>query len=394
MASRTIDLSVRPGERGSPPGGAPLPDQRTAHHRNTVMQLTWSLVAGGAEIYALTIASNLDSDRYRPLMCGIDQGGALEPEIARRGIPHFVMNRRNGIDWKLMWRLYRLFRELKVRTIHTHHFNQLFYSILPARLLGIRVIHTEHSIECYKKRRLRIAMRLLSALCDKVTAIGADGEQVLRDRVGVPARKLTVIRAGVRMEDFQVERAEARRLLGIPEHDRVAVIVARLSSEKNHHLLLAAFSDVLRDIPDARLLMAGDGVYREAVEQEVRRLGLQQRVQVLGVRRDISQLLAACDLFVLSSDREGLPIAVLEAMAAARPVVSTAVGDLPEVVQDGRTGRLVPAKDRAALAAALREVLSDAALAQRMGAAGRAVVEQHYAVRHMVARHEALYDGQ
>jgi glycosyltransferase involved in cell wall biosynthesis len=130
------------------------------------------------------------------------------------------------------------------------------------------------------------------------------------------------------------------------------------------------------------------------VAKEVERLDLGERVQLLGVRRDVNQLLAASDLFVLSSDREGLPIAVLEAMAAARPVVATAVGDLPMVVQDGVTGRLVPARDRAALAAALLEVLSDEQSASRMGAAGREAVGEQYAVRHMVSRHEALYDGQ
>ena len=392
MNTRTVDVSVRQQAEALQPEAA-ISDEAGLSRRKTVMQLTWSLTAGGSEIYALTIASNLNRERFRPVMCGIDQGGTLESEIARLGIPHYVMHRRNGIDLKLSWRLYRLFRELNVEVIHTHHFNQLFYSILPARLLGIRIIHTEHSIEYYKKRRLRIAMRVLSSLCDKVTAIGADGEQVLRDRVGISTRKLEVILAGVRMEDFRIERAEARRLLNIPEHDRVAVIVARLSPEKNHHVLLAAFSDVLRTLPSARLLIAGDGTIRDSIAQEVERLGLQGQVQLLGVRRDVNQLLAASDLFVLSSDREGLPIAVLEAMAAARPVVATAVGDLPMVVQDGVTGRLVPAGDPKALAAALLKVLLDPASANRMGAAGREAVGEQYAVRHMVSRHEALYDG-
>src|SRR5438128_6157135 len=114
--------------------------------RLKVMQVTWSLVAGGAEIYALTIARNLAPARYTTALCALDQGGALVPEIERLGIPYSVMNRRQGIDLRLMWRLYRFFARERPRIIHTHHFNQLFYSFIGAKLTGARLIHSEHSL--------------------------------------------------------------------------------------------------------------------------------------------------------------------------------------------------------------------------------------------------------
>jgi glycosyltransferase involved in cell wall biosynthesis len=357
----------------------------------TVLQLTWSLVAGGAETYALTIADNLDRAKYRPAFCAVDQGGALEAEVRRRGYPCAILWRRPGVELALMWRLYRLFRQWKVRVVHTHHFNQLFYGVLGARLAGARVIHTEHSVECYKRPRLRVALRLLSLLCHTVTVIGRDGERTLRARVGIPARKLRLIRAGVGLPEQSESRADARAAMGLSDSDRVVAIVARLSPEKNHRLLLSAFATVARELPAARLLIAGDGPERDAVAREVARLSLTDRVQLLGVRRDVARILTASDLFVLCSDREGLPIAVLEAMAAGRPVVATAVGDLPSVVRDGEGGLIVPPGDPGALANAMSAILSEPARAAAMGARGRQLVERTYGVGPMLDKLQNLY---
>lgn len=365
-----------------------------AAHRETkkrrVMQVTWSFVAGGSEVYAFTVASKLNPEKYFSLMCALDQGGALQPEIEKLGMPCFVMNRRQGIDLGLMWKLYRLFRLQGVDVVHTHHFAQLFYSALGARLAGARIIHTEHSIEHLKRKTLRIALKLLSLLCDRVIAIGEDSARALGG-AGISSRKLEVIFAGVDAAQFGASKLESRRALGLQNSDRVASIVARLSPEKNHRLLLQAFAEVVARVEAAKLLIVGDGPQREAIRDEIARLGLQDRALMLGVRRDLPTILAASDAFVLSSDREGLPIAALEAMAAGRPVVATSVGDLPLIVRHGETGLLVARGDRAALADALVQILSDPELATRLGTNARKLVEQNYSLQKMIERHEALY---
>jgi glycosyltransferase involved in cell wall biosynthesis len=355
-----------------------------------VMQVTWSLVAGGAEIYAMTIASRLDKTRFTSLMCAMDQGGAIEGEVARHGLPYFIMHRRPGIDWRLFGRLHRLFRRQRVNALQTHHFNQLFYSAPGAKLLGIRIFHTEHDIELAKKPRLRLALKLLSHCCDKMIAIGDEIAQMYRD-IGIPADKIEVIRAGVELSSFDQSRDEARRELGLEPQHRVAIIVARLFPEKNHRLLLEAFADAARNRDEFRLLIAGEGTEADAIRAQIEQLDLASKVRMLGVRRDIPKLLAASDVFVLSSDREGLPIAVLEAMGAAKPVVATAVGNVPDVVRDGETGRLVPPCDKGALAEALQELLDDALRAEVLGAAARETVRA-YDVRHMIERYEKLFD--
>ncbi|MEW6209046.1 MAG: glycosyltransferase [Acidobacteriota bacterium] len=361
--------------------------------RCRVMQVTWSLVAGGSERYAFTLAAGLDPRKYQCEMCALDKGGAMEDEIRRAGIRFEVMHRRQGIDWGLMWRLYKLFRKHKVAVVHTHHFNQLFYSLVGARLAGARIIHTEHSVEYFKRRRLRAALRLMSVFCDRVVAIGEDGARVLREKVGIPQSKLEIIRAGVDVDRFDQSRSEARREIGIDEAARVAIIVARLFPEKNHLLLLEAFSEVARRITGAKLLIVGDGVEELSIRGEIARLGLEDNVAMLGVRRDVALLLAAADVFVLSSDREGLPIAVLEAMAARRPVVATAVGDLPLVVRDRETGLLVPPKDAGALAEALIEILGDREQSRQMGERARRIVAERFSLQAMIERHAQLYSA-
>lgn len=356
-----------------------------------VMQVTWSLVAGGSEMYAFTIASGLDPQTYQSAICALDKGGAMEEEIRRAGIPFEVMNRRPGVDIGLMWRLYKLFRKHKVDVIHTHHFNQLFYSLAGARLVGARIIHTEHSVEYFKRRRLRVALRWMSVFCHKILAIGEDGARALREQVGIPRRKLEIVSAGVDPAAFNHSRSEARQEFGIEEEARVAIIVARLFPEKNHRLLLRAFSEVARRVTGARLLIVGDGVERDSIRSEMERLGLQDSVEMLGVRRDVARLLAASDVFVLSSDREGLPIAVLEAMAAGKPVVATGVGDLPLVVRDGETGRVVPDGDAKAMAEAVIEVLSDEKQSREMGERARCLVAEEFSLKAMIERHAQLY---
>lgn len=364
------------------------PDFNTGKTR--VMQVTWSLVAGGAEIYAFTVASRLDKSRFESFMCAVDQGGAIEPEVRKSGLPYFIMKRRAGIDWRLFGRLFRLFRRKKIDVLQTHHFNQLFYSAPGAKLLGIRVFHTEHDIELSKKPRLRLALKLLSRCCTKMIAIGNEIAQMYRD-LGIPDEKIQILRAGVEVSSFDYSPQQARADLGLESQHRVAIIVARLFPEKNHRLLLDAFAQAAQNEPDYRLLIAGEGIEADNIRAQIEALNLTSQVQMLGVRRDVPRLLAASDIFVLSSDREGLPIAVLEAMAAARPVVATAVGNVPDVVRDGETGRLVPPGDKDALAEALKDLLSDKVRCENLGHAAREVARD-YDVRHMIESYEKLFE--
>jgi glycosyltransferase involved in cell wall biosynthesis len=169
---------------------------------------------------------------------------------------------------------------------------------------------------------------------------------------------------------------------------RIVLTVARLDPQKGHNMLIAAASAV----PDAVFVCAGAGSQRAALEAEARARGVAGRLRFLGHREDIPALLAASDVVVLPSLYEGLPLAVLEGMAAGKPVVATAIGGTDEAVVDGETGLLVPGSDPAALAAAIRRVLDNPAFARTLGEAGRARVITHFSSATMVARVEDVYD--
>ncbi len=344
-------------------------------------------------MYAYTVAANLDANKYASLICAIDKGGALEPEIKNSAIPYFVMNRRSGLDFALIWRMVGLFKAHKIRVVHTHHFNQLLYSVLAAKLTGARIIHMEHSIAYLKSNKLRSALKFLSLFCDKVLAIGNDGAEFLRERVKISESKLEIVRAGVDPHLYSETKPQARAALGLDEDAKIAVIVARLFPEKNHLMLLEAFAEVTRRVDNAQLLIVGEGTEREAIESQIKQLHLENAVRVLGVRRDVARLLAAADLFVLSSDREGLPIAVLEAMAAGKPVVATRVGDLPAVIRDGETGRLVEAKNSLGFAEAIIEILTDLDLSSKMEAQAKRAVEA-YGLQAMLDKFDRLYSAE
>jgi glycosyltransferase involved in cell wall biosynthesis len=186
-------------------------------------------------------------------------------------------------------------------------------------------------------------------------------------------------------------RVQWRQAHGIEPHATVLTHVGRFAPPKNHALLIEAFAQVRSDAP-LYLLLVGGGELENAVRQQVAALGLQERVRFLGVRADVADILRASDVFVLSSRVEGNPMSVMEAMAAGLPVVSTAVGGVPELVREGETGLLVPSEDAGALAQAMQALVDDPVRRQAMGAAARQHAIAHFDIRHTVRMYEELYE--
>jgi glycosyltransferase involved in cell wall biosynthesis len=216
-----------------------------------------------------------------------------------------------------------------------------------------------------------------------ILAVGAG---VLEDRV-------VAIPYGVVPGDYEVETAvsaAARESLGAGPGDRLVVAAGRLHVQKRFDVLLEAFAATAREVPAARLAVVGTGKLQEELEAKVRSLGIADRVRLAGFRSDVAAVLAAADLFALSSDDEGLPMVVIEAMAAGRAVAATDVGSVRDLVVDGETGLVVPRRDPGALAGAMTALLADDARRGRMGAAGRARVREKYPLEKCVVDTEAF----
>lgn len=364
-------------------------DHSESHDCGVVLQVVWSLSAGGSERYATSLAIGLNQHGYQPMVVAFEGGGTFEATLRSERVGVTVLESETGISVKKIWRLYQEFRRAKPRVIHTHHFAPLLHSLPGAMLSGGRLIHTEHGLSIYKASRYRLALRIMSWFCDAVVVVGDDAAKFMSEKVGISRRKLRVIPGGVDLTPCAISREEARRRLGLPLDERVAVTVARLSPEKNLLMLIRAFARTHGKL-NAHLLIVGDGHERAVLEAEVANLGLGAAVTLLGVRSDIAEILAASDVFLLSSKREALPLAVLEAMAAALPVVATKVGDLAMIVKGGETGLLVPPGDECEFANAVFELLSDTSRAREFGARGRKLAEG-FSVAAMVSAYEFLY---
>jgi glycosyltransferase involved in cell wall biosynthesis len=358
-----------------------------------VLHVLNTLQTGGAEYLVLNLARALDRERFPMMVCSLQGDGEIGEELRRLGVPVFVLQRRVGIDPRLVPWLIALIRREKVDIVHTHNVAPWLYAGIAGRLAGAAVCHTEHSSLFPEQRALKQAERVLGRISKAVICDGEDVRRQLVLQQRLWPRNVVTVYNGVDTGLYgqPVDRVAGRRALGLDPDALVVGTVARQEPVKDQSTLLQAFGAAATAVPNARLCLVGDGSERQALENQARQPALAGKVHFLGRRADVASLLPLFDIFVLSSISEGLPLTILEAMAAALPVVATAVGAVPEAVLDGQTGKVVPAKDPHRLAAALTDLLRDPTLARRLGAAGQKRARELFDLKVMTSRYQDLY---
>ena len=362
----------------------------------TICHLLHSLCVGGAEVLAARLARWF-SPRYRIVFACLDSLGSLGDELRREGFRTHVLERRPGFDWRCVGRLARLLRDERVDIVHSHQYTPFIYSMFGRRLTRRpAILFTEHGRPFPDMRRPKrvFANRLLLERRDRVVGVGEAVRQALIANEGIPAKRVNVVLNGVDLTRFAQANDEAtavRREIGLGDNDLVILQVARLDYLKDHPTALRAMKRVTQSLPHARLVLAGDGPQRADVERQVAELGLADKVRILGTRRDVGRLLAAADMFLLSSISEGIPLTLIEAMAAGVPVVSTDVGGVGEVVQHGINGLLAPARNDAALSDGIISLGKNAGLRRQMGQAGIRRANGSFAEGHMHESYGRLY---
>jgi sugar transferase (PEP-CTERM/EpsH1 system associated) len=355
------------------------------------MQIVHTLSLGGSERLACDLATRSRAAGVRPSVCALDIGGPFTMELARAGVPYWVMRRRAGFDWRLIPRIFRLVLRYRPAVVQTHHLTPLIYAALGARAAGARIVHVEHEHFTFGRPRAVRRLRRLSRLCDRVVAAGEGVGEFLAEEVGVSRKRLQVIRNGVDVGLYSPVARRPRSSAGLDDGDRVIGHVARLAPEKDQATLLRAVARLMPGRPKLRLLIVGEGVQAGELRELARTLGIAGRVCFAGARSDVRDLLPLVDVFALSSVREGLPLTVLEAMACGRPVVATDVGELAAAVVPGVTGWLVPPSDPPALADALAAVVDDCGRAEAMGQAARVRVEAEFSLERTVREYERVW---
>jgi glycosyltransferase involved in cell wall biosynthesis len=376
--------------------------QRAAAGPLRVLQVVGNSVIGGAENHVLTLVRALDPARYQvAVVC--PRAGPLVDALQAAGVPvHLIEMVKPAPDdeYELslppLSALFALMRRWRPDIVHSHLYPAHLHATLAGELAGPRgLVTTAHTLV------VRPGDAWLARLTSgRVIAVSRAAKARLVE-TGVSARRIRVIYNGIEPHYFADETASAQRIrqqLGIAAEAPVVGIIARLSPEKGHEAFLSIARDVATRWGDSRFLIVGTGPMAAALEAQTAALGLGKRVIFTGARRDVTALNHVIDLFLLPSREEALPLAVLEAMAARRPVVASAVGGVPEVVRDGETGFLVSPDDHDGFVRAVETLLAQPGLRARLGLAGQHRVRRRFGVNQMIREtlrfYRAILDGE
>ena len=350
---------------------------------------------GGAERMAMHLMLHLDRSRHEVAAVSLydRQGTDIEVALDQAGIRVWYLGKHLGFDHRMFWRLGKVLREFRPDVVHTHRYVLRYLLPWIVVRLGRVWVHTVHTIA---EKEVDLIGRWIHSIAFRLgvvpVAIAEEVKHSLKKVYGL--RSVPLIPNGISLTDFALDKSIRkiwRMKEGFRDDHLLYVYVARLSPPKDPFCLLRAFAIAVSQNDNLRLLFAGNGPLRSDVEERVKALGLNNYVRFLGVRTDIPEILAAADVFVLSSRWEGNPLSVMEAMAAGKPVVATAVGGVPELVEEGVSGILVPPQNPEALAEAMIRLAQNSALRRKMGEAARRRAEERFGVERMAREYERLY---
>lgn len=361
-----------------------------------VMHVVGQLGLAGMEYGVIKLVNRLDTKRFWPMICCLEFQRDASRSLLDARIPVFELRKRPGRELSLILRLADLLRRQCVDIVHSHNWVTFFYAVIAARIARVPVvIHGEHGRELGSvPYRQLVAQRMLAWLVTRLVAVSSDLSRELIDKWRVRPDYVTCIPNGVDLEVYGAPYSldTLRRELQLKPNNSVVLSVGHLRSVKDHPTLIQAFAKVYAELSSARLLIVGEdtGIQTD-LEKLSEELGARKTIIFTGIRQDVPELLALCDVYVNTSLFEGMSNTILEAMAAGKPVVATSVGGNPELVRNGVTGFLVSPGNDQELAKCMKHLLTDAELSKMMGAAGRKQVECEHQMSGMVKAYSDLY---
>ncbi|TVO73591.1 TIGR03088 family PEP-CTERM/XrtA system glycosyltransferase [Sedimenticola selenatireducens] len=359
---------------------------------------------GGLENGLINLINRIPADRYRHVIVCMEDYSDFKDRLQRDDVQVIAINKKPGRDIGAKWRLFKVFRELKPDILHSRNLSGLD-ALLPAYLAGVKHrIHGEHGRDIDdldgSNKKLQLLRRLHRPLVERYIPLSQDLERYLKEQIGVDSSRITQIYNGVDTDKFK-PAPDAKPSLpakeGFSNEDSVIIgTVGRFQPVKDQMNLAEGFIQLLNNCPDlkqtARLVIVGDGPLRDTVMERLTTAGYADLVWAPGARDDVSNLMQSLDIFVLPSLAEGISNTLLEAMSCGLPVIATAVGGNPELVEDGKTGTLVPAGNSHALAKTLEMYVRGKSLRKSQGQAARLRAEEHFSIAAMVERYVAVYD--
>ncbi len=370
-----------------------------------VVHVVYSFGIGGLENVIVQLINRLPPSRFEHVVLSLTTVSDFHQRIAQAGVRFIELNKPPGHAVPLYRRVYRLLRELKPDVLHTCNLAAL--ELVPLAWLA-RVplrVHAEHGWDAHDRHggnpRYRRLRRLYRPFVSHYVAVSQDLDDYLGRAIGVPAHRRSLIANGVDTDTFAPAHGVPRAVPGRPfepgKHWLVGTL-GRLQTAKNQPLLARAFVRALQCQPamrdTARLIIVGEGLLRAEIERVLADACMTDLAWLPGARSDVADVLRLLDLFVLPSQTEGTSCTLQEAMASGLPVVATAVGGTPDLVQDGVTGYLVPPDDEQALADAMVRAFGSPDNSARQGEAGRQHAVRRFAIGAMVQRYQQLFEGE
>jgi glycosyltransferase involved in cell wall biosynthesis len=362
-----------------------------------ILYIIDSLNIGGAEMLLLSMLRGYQA-QHHDLCVAYFTHGPLYDDIRSLNIPVHRLSTHGLADPRAVLRTLALIRDWKPEVVHTHLIKSDLVGQVAAALASVPVrVSSVHSINPWRKKRVLSAIsRRIASRTHAFIAVTEEVSEYTMRWSGYPAHKMVVIDNGVDLNRFDPSTVAPLDIISALRNapDSLLIgMIGRLQPPKGHDVLLRAAADVLAACPQIRFVIIGDGPLRPQIEAQRSALGLDDQVILTGLERDIPGALAALDMVVFPSIWEGLPVALLEAMAMQLPIVATTVGGIPDVLAGERGGLLVPPSDPPALAAALIRLLRDAELRQALGSQAREIIEKRYSAAIMQQRVLALYQS-
>lgn len=362
--------------------------------RKKVMQITHSLAMGGLQQVLYILCRHIDRSAFDVSVVALKELGLFAEKLAKLDIEVILVPQVKKTDYFAFVKLAHIMREMKIDIIHTHNTQSFIDGTLAALLSGVKtIVHTDHSRTFPDKKRYMITERILSLFAHKIIGVSDSVVHNLMHYEKIAPDKMLTIHNGIDAAeyDINVDRVKSRRELGFDDTSPILGISSRLSYVKGIIYLLKAMCDIRKVYNKISLLIIGDGPQKEELEQLTIAYGLQSHVHFLGEMDKIQPLLKIFDIFVLPSLSEGMPVCLLEAMASGCPIVTTNVGGIPEMIENGKNGLLVRPADSKALSNAILYLLEHEKVRHSLVIEGKRVVRERFSAIKMAKTYEQLY---
>jgi glycosyltransferase involved in cell wall biosynthesis len=362
--------------------------------KTKLVQVTHDLALGGLQRVIVNICRTIDREKFDISVLCLRELGCFTDEVKALGIPVTLIPQKNGTDYLSFLKVADYFRSVKPDVIHTHNTQPFMDGTIAALLTGVkRIIHTDHARSFPDKWRYMAIEWLMSQFAYKVVGVSEHTSQNLMKYEKISPKKIVTIPNGIDPVPFDItiDKIKKRKELGLPDDGPILGVAVRLSEQKGLTYLIKAMPEIIKKFPTVSLLIAGDGPLKDTLIEETKHLGVQNNVYFLGMRHDTAELLKLFDLYVLPSIWEGLPMIILEAMAAGCPIIATDVGGVGAAVRDGVNGILIHPEEIHTLGQKVVQLLDDERTCGKFAFNTRTIFDEEFSAENMTKMYQQFY---